>query len=83
MLAQTFVHLRDGGFGGGDVAQRVQQHEVVDRAVVADGIDADPGRLQLAGVGLASSRSGSFSAVTTRAGGNPFSSSLLARSWET
>ena len=35
------------------MAQRVQQHEIVDRAVVANRVDVDARLLQLSGVSLA------------------------------
>jgi len=51
-VAQAGIDLVDRSLGRGHMAQRVQRHEIVNRAIVADRIDADPRLLQLAGVGL-------------------------------
>src|SRR5262249_13165799 len=52
MLTDSVSGLLDGRLCGGHVADGVQQHEIMDRAVVADRIDIDAGLLELAGVGL-------------------------------
>ena len=52
MLSHTFIHLFDRRSGRGYVAQRVQEYEVVDRSVVAHGVDLHTGVLQLSRVGL-------------------------------
>jgi hypothetical protein len=56
-------------FGGRDMAQRVHQHEVMDRAIMANRRDVQACLFQLSGAGLALIAMRSFSAVTTGAGG--------------
>ena len=51
MLAQAFANLLDGRLGGRHVVQRVQQHEVVYRAVETNCSDADSSLLELACIG--------------------------------
>jgi hypothetical protein len=53
MLAQAVIDLSDGRLRGGHMAERVQQHEVVDRAVVANRLDSYACLFQLAGICLA------------------------------
>ena len=55
----------------GKFGDSVEHNEIADRADVAGAGDAHPGLPQLARVGLTLSRSTSFSAVMTRASGNP------------
>src|SRR3954463_11081620 len=50
---QNGAGLGDGGTGRVRVAERVEHHEVVDRAVVADGRDRDSGGAQARPVRLA------------------------------
>src|SRR6476659_2740891 len=52
MLAQAIIDLVDRGRGGGHLTDRVQQHEVVNRAVVANRGDRHSGILQLPCVSL-------------------------------
>jgi hypothetical protein len=51
------------------MAQRVHQHEVMDRAIMANRRDVQACLFQLSGAGLALIAMRSFSAVTTGAGG--------------
>ena len=60
MLTQAFIDLINSRFGGGHVPQRVQQHEIMDRAVVANGIDADVASFSFRAYASPSSRSGHF-----------------------
>jgi hypothetical protein len=53
MLAETFVNLLDGRFSGRHITQCVQEHEIMDRAVVASGGYAHACFLQLSGICLA------------------------------
>jgi hypothetical protein len=53
MLAHALIHLCDRCFGGGHVAERVQQHKVVNCPIVPNCVDADARLFQLSGVGLA------------------------------
>jgi hypothetical protein len=53
VLLQAFVDLLESSFSGGNVAQRIQRHEVMDRAVVAKGGDLHTSLFQPPSLGFA------------------------------
>ncbi len=53
MHSHALIHLLDGGPRGWQFPQCVQQHEVVDGPVIANGVDTHAGCLELSRVGLA------------------------------
>lgn len=78
---------RGGGLRHGGACRRrfrkgVQHHKIMMRVVVTHAGHMHSGLDQLAGVGLASSRSTSFSAVMIMAGGSPASCSGVALNGE-
>ncbi len=84
MQAKALVDLLDRRFGGGHVAQCVQQHEIMDGAVVAHGIDLHARFFQLSGVSLTFvAQRTVLSCDDERRRGSPFNCSVLARSGDT
>jgi hypothetical protein len=53
MSANAFIALLDRRLGGGHVTERVQRHEIVDRAVVKNRVDVNARLFQFLGVGFA------------------------------
>jgi hypothetical protein len=53
MLAYALIYLLNRCFGLGHMAQRVQQHKIMDGAVIANRVDTHAGVFQLSGIRLA------------------------------
>jgi len=83
VVSDAVARQPDRTLGGWYVTKRVEQHEVMDRAIEADSGDVDPRFLQLARVSFAFVTKWIVLGGYNEGRRKPASSSLLARSGET